>query len=119
MPWRRVSALGLALLVALAFGAIAASGAQALDWQHQSGTTVLSGTSSETVAGTGSGFTIASTLLGQSVEVKCSSASTSGSIVGGGTGSSNIGLGGLPAAQPPPKFSLAFQPTPPAKSATG
>jgi|GEM_PF-5097053 len=111
MPGRRVSALGLALLVALAFGAIAASGAQALDWQHQSGTTVLSGTSSETVAGTGSGFTIASTLLGQSVEVKCSSASTSGSIVGGGTGSSNIGLGGCTVAKPSPKCSLASQPT--------
>ena len=97
---RRTSALGLALLVALAFGAIAASGAQALDWQQQGGTTILSGTSSETVVGTGSGFTFTSTLLGESVEINCSSATTSGSIVGGGTGSSTIGLGSCAVAKP-------------------
>lgn len=107
---RRTSALGLALLVALAFGAIAASGAQALDWQQQSGTTILSGTSSETVAGTGSGFTFTSTLAGSSVEVNCTSATTSGSIVGGGTGSSAIGLGGCAVAKPS-HCGLASQPT--------
>lgn len=110
VPRRRASALSIVLLVALAFGAIAASGAQALDWQHQSGTTVLPGTSSETIAGTGSGFTITSTLLSKSVELKCSSATTSGSIVGGGTGSSNIGLGGC-AVSKPSHCSLASQPT--------
>jgi hypothetical protein len=109
-PGRRISALGASLLMALAFGAIAASGAQALDWQHQGGTTVLSGTSSETVAGTGSGFTITSKLLGASVEVNCSSATTNGSIVAGGTGSSTIGLGGCSVAKPS-NCSLAYQPT--------
>jgi hypothetical protein len=97
VPGRRASALGLALLVALAFGAFAASGAQALDWQHPK-PTVLSG--SESVAGTGSGFTIVSTVLGSPTQIQCSSASTSGSIVGGGTGTSTIGLSGCSVSQP-------------------
>jgi hypothetical protein len=110
VPGRRVSALGLALLVALAFGAIAASGAQAVDWQHQNGTTVLSGASSETVAGTGKGLSITSKLLGSSVEINCPSATTSGSVVAGGTGTSTIGLEGCVTAKPS-TCHLAYQPT--------
>lgn len=109
VPRRRVSALGVALLMALAFGAIAASGAQALDWRQPSGSTVLSETS-ETVAGTGLGLTITGQVSGAATEINCSSATTSGSIAPGGTGSSTISLGGCSVAKPS-KCELAHQPT--------
>ena len=96
---RRASALGLALLVSLAFGAIAASGAQALDWQHENHV-ALSGSESATVAGSGTSFAINGQVLGQSVEVDCSAASTSGSVAAEGAGTSTIDLSGCDVSQP-------------------
>jgi hypothetical protein len=85
----RVFAASLTLVAAMAIGAFAASGAQALTW-HNWGTTVLSGAESETVASSEGTINISGTLLGSQVQLGCTTTGT-GSIAGAG-GSSTINL---------------------------
>lgn len=99
MAGRRASTLVLAVLAMLSFGAVWASGAQALGWST-GGSYVLGGTSSESVEGSGGPFSIESTMLGEPLQIGCSSASSSGSIVAGGTGSSTISLSGCAVTAP-------------------
>lgn len=97
---RRISAFAAAILVALAFGALAAGGAQAFEWEAGGHTLVERETTSEAVTGSGGSFQLNSTVLAQSLEMNCSSASTSGSIASGGSGSSALSLSGCTIAKP-------------------
>lgn len=98
IPRRRMRRLGLALVAVLAFGAVAASGAQALTWQFQKGMSVLGET--QTVAGTAEPFTITSKLLGSPVAVTCSNGTTSGTITPNGQGSSTISFNSCKVSEP-------------------
>jgi hypothetical protein len=84
----------------LALGAVAASGAQAFEWDVGGQTLSERGVSSETTAGSGGAFALTSRVTGQDFEMNCSSATSGGSIATPGGGSASVTLSGCAVAKP-------------------
>jgi len=99
----RIPVLGVAILVVLAFGAIAASAAQASQEWNIGGSSSMTalGLTEEATAGTGSGLTITGQLNGTKINVTCAE-SSSGKVFRGGTGETTLNLSSCTVAEPEP-----------------
>jgi hypothetical protein len=95
----RVPVLGAAILVALAFSAIAASAVQAHEWRIGGSSMTKLGLTQEATAGSGTGLTIESNIGGTAFKFTCAESST-GNAIRGGTGEATLSLSSCTVSEP-------------------